>query len=239
MRPMPSFFKLTPSRLVYSLGLVALIYLAFRIFSPSAPSQGFYSRICDHSSEYLTDLHDLVKTTHLTLDKLDLTHILCYGSLVGQVRVKKSLPWEDNAEMCIFNEELIKQDEGYIGNVFRQNGLDVLYDSAEGRYLVTRKLPKPGQEMQVVKLIVFADDKKLQEISEPTYHRVGWKRRLLPAHCEFSPSLDCFPKRLVGKPIPTRLFGNAGLVPVPREHFELLKYHFPQNWWKEEKPINC
>jgi len=111
MRPMPSFFKLTPSRLVYSLGLVALIYLAFRIFSPSAPSQGFYSRICDHSSEYLTDLHDLVKTTHLTLDKLDLTHILCYGSLVGQVRVKKSLPWEDNAEMCIFNEELIKQDE--------------------------------------------------------------------------------------------------------------------------------
>ena len=59
----------------------------------------------------------------------------------------------------------------YIGNVFRQDGLRILYDSAEGRYLVSRENPPLGEEAQVVKLVVFADDKELQEVNDPTYHR--------------------------------------------------------------------
>lgn len=69
-------------------------------------------------------------------------------------------------------------------------------------------------------------------------HRVGWKRRLLPPDCDYSPTLDCFPARLALAPLPLKLFGTRA-VPVPREEFEILKYHFPDNWWKEVKPLNC
>jgi len=230
--------KFSPSKFVYLIGCSTLVYLLYKIFATS-PRLGLYSRTCDHSLEYLISLHNLVANTHSILEKLGLTHILCYGSLAGQIRIGRSLPWEDGAEMCVFNEDIVKYDEVYIGNVFRQDGLRILYDSAEGRYLVSRENPPLGEEAQVVKLVVFADDKELQEVNEPTYHRIGWKRRLLPPNCEYSSSLDCFPKRLVTKPLPTREFGSSGPMPVPREQFELLKYHFPDSWWKEEKPLNC
>ncbi len=38
--------------------------------------------------------------------------------------------------------------------------------------------------------------------------------------------------------VETRLFGGRA-IPVPREDFELLKHHFPTNWWREEKPADC
>ena len=89
-----------------------------------------------------------------------------------------------------------------------------------------------------VQLVVFAGDKGIVVDGEDMLHRVGWKRRLLPADCEYSSRLDCFPARLARPPLPLKLFGRAA-VPVPREDFELLKHHFPNNWWREERPPNC
>ena len=130
------------------------------------------------------------------------------------------------------NEEFVKYDENYIGNTFHRAGLNIAYDSAEGRYLVTRA-------GGIVKLIVFSKEKKLQEVIEDTYYRVGWKRRILPLNCDYSPSLECFPSRLMEKPLGKAKFGTAGMVPVPNEQFEILKYHFPDTWWKDTKPKNC
>lgn len=91
-----------------------------------------------------------------------------------------------------------------------------------------------------VRLVVFADDKEIEETFEPMHHRIGWKRRLLPPDCRLSPSLDCFPSRLAEPPLPLRLFGDVQL-PAPREDIEILKYHFPNDWWKEDRkpPLNC
>ena len=46
-----------------------------------------------------------------------------------------------------------------------------------------------------VNLVVYSSSRELQEVTEPTLHRVGWRRSPLPAHCEFSPSLACIPAR--------------------------------------------
>ncbi len=89
-----------------------------------------------------------------------------------------------------------------------------------------------------VRLVVFARDKGIVVGGQEMLHRVGWKRRLLPADCEYSSRLDCFPARLAHAPLPLKLFGRKA-VPVPREDFEILKHHFPNNWWREEKPSNC
>ena len=156
--------------------------------------------------------------------------------IVGQVRLGRNLPWEDTGFFCVFNEEIVKYDENFIGNTFHRAGLGISYDSAEGRYLVSRV---DTNVTGLIKLIVFSQEKKLQEVMERTYHRIGWKRRILPPNCDYSPSLDCFPARLMDKPLTSAKFGSAGLVPVPREQFEILKYHFPDTWWKENKPKNC
>lgn len=193
-------------------------------------------------------MHRLVYEVHGVLDTLDLTHFLCYGSLFGQVRRAATLPWEKDAEFCVLNEEFEKHDELFIKRAFKKVGLDVVYDSAEGLYVVkVAKEPEIVAKLSekispqfsgYVQLIVFAVDKDIQVDGEVMRHRVGWKRRLLPPDCDYSSTLDCYPKRLSEVPLPLKLFGTQA-VPVPREEFEILKFHFPKNWWREEKPLNC
>ena len=62
----------------------------------------------------------------------------------------------------------MKYDESHIGRVFEEAGLHIRYDSAEGRYLVTR----PDRRVAgAVKLVVFSKEGQLQEVIEPTYYR--------------------------------------------------------------------
>lgn len=145
-------------------------------------------------------------------------------------------------ELCTLNEEVSKHDELFLKRAFDKKGLDLSYDSSEGQYLI--RSDNPGKShlepdfRGLVRLVVFAKDKEIANMGEPMYHRVGWLRRILPPDCQYSVSLECFPERLVREPLPLKLFGEHS-VPVPREEFELLKYHFPDNWWKEVKPLNC
>jgi phosphorylcholine metabolism protein LicD len=60
-------------------------------------------------------------------------HFLCYGSLFGQIRQSASLPWEKDAELCVLNEEISQYDEVFMKRLFWKQGLDIFYDSAEGR----------------------------------------------------------------------------------------------------------
>ena len=89
---------------------------------------------------------------------------------VGQIRLGRNLPWEDSGYFCVFNEDLVKYDESYIGRTFQEAGMGIAYDSAEGRYLVSRQ-EKDKQGAGVVKLIVFSKEKEMQEMIEPTYYR--------------------------------------------------------------------
>ena len=89
-------------------------------------------------------------------------------SLVGQIRLGRNLPWEDSGYFCVFNEDLVKYDESYIARTFQQSELGIAYDSAEGRYLVSR-LDRQGAGL--VKLVVFSKEKEMQEVIEPTYYR--------------------------------------------------------------------
>ena len=147
--------------------------------------------------------------------------------------------------MLIF---FLRHSEQDLAAAFSGAALSVAWDSGEGRYLVEAE----GQAK--VNLVVYSGRRDLQEVSEPTLHRVGWRRAPLPAHCEFSVSLACIPARLLQQPLPLKRFGSAGDVPVPRwklrhytckntlftrEGAEMLKYQFPDNWWKDSRPGHC
>ena len=263
---------------------VIIFVLLWTVFvQQSPPDAKTFDSTCNVPERHTRNLHAMVHAAHDVLDGLDLVHFLCYGSLFGQIRHSASLPWERDAEMCLLNEEVAKFDEVFVKRAFWKRGLDVVYDSAEGRYIVSvdrrnerrsgeaggdddeeseaaKILGAPksrenvaGGDLEepddttievdrdfkgVLQLIVFAVDKSIEKNGEAMYHRVGWKRRLLPPDCDYSKTLECFPARLAHAPLPLKLFGPR-TIPVPREEFEILKAHFPDNWWKEVKPLNC
>jgi len=260
--------RVTPTKVLNTLTAAVLLILLYTVFNQSKSDHRNYDSTCAMPRDYQIKLHQLTYRVHEVLDGLNLAHFLCYGSLFGQIRQSSTLPWEKDAEYCVLNEEFSAYDELFLKRAFWKRDLDLLYDSAEGRYVISAKdhtslkdedaeenesdsahrdeLNKALEELPghldglVVQLIVFADDKDIKQNGgeESMYHRIGWKRRLLPPDCDYSPTLECFPARLALTPLPLKLFGTKA-VPVPREEFEILKYHFPDNWWKEVKPLNC
>ncbi|KAJ7354837.1 hypothetical protein OS493_029843 [Desmophyllum pertusum] len=47
-----------------------------------------------------------------------------------------------------------------------------------------------------------------------------------------------FPARFVEQPLPQTRFGSFKM-PVPREGIEIQRYLYPDDWWKEVKPVTC
>lgn len=214
-------------RAVYIIALSSTIIVIWILLHRSNPE---YTKTCELPASYQTNLLNVSYRVHDVLDILRLTHCLCYGALWGQIRQSTTLPWESDVEFCVINKELAAFDENFIIQVFKKHKMTFVYDSAEGMYLITDEDSQKGAK---IKLVVFEEDPKLDVM-----RRVGWKRRVLPPNCEDSKSLDCFPVHLLRKPLPMKSFGWKKL-PVPWEGLEILKYHYPDTWWKEVIPFNC
>ncbi|GAB6031450.1 Laminin B (Domain IV) [Chamberlinius hualienensis] len=176
------------------------------------------------------NLLSLMRVTTEVLTKLKLNHFLCYETLWGALKVDDLLPWEDKVEFCALNEELVMYEEAFLIKFFLKRNLALSYDSKDGVYEIyfTGK-----RDSGTLKLIVFETDKRLEMCK-----RVGWSRRLLPPDCQLSPSLQCFPTRLIEQPLPTFTVGNVRYK-VPREEIEIQKYLYPDTWWKDSKPKDC
>lgn len=91
---------------------------------------------------------------HHVLTTLGLSHFLCYGSLWGQIRISRSLPWEADVEFCLLNEELAKNDEVFLVRTFKKHNLLLIYNSGEGLYFVK----DPAVTGSSIQLIVFEED---------------------------------------------------------------------------------
>ncbi|KAJ1528834.1 hypothetical protein ONE63_007208 [Megalurothrips usitatus] len=219
--------RLKLSRAVYATVFFSTCIVFWYLFHQKPTN---FTKTCELPTAFQNNLLNIFYRVHKVLDVMSLTHFLCYGSLWGQIRRSSTLPWEADAEFCVNNQEISKFDENFIDRIFRKHNLTLVYDSAEGLYSVTDEIYQPGAQ---VKLIVFEEDPKLDVM-----RRVGWKRRMLPPNCEDSQSLDCFPVRLIRKPLPLKLFGWKQL-PAPQEGLEILKYHYPESWWLEVSPLNC
>lgn len=125
--------RITPTKVVNVITGLVLLILIYSVFQHSSADHRNYDSTCDVSKEYQTKLHRMVYKTHDILDGLNLVHFLCYGSLFGQIRQSASLPWERDAELCVLNEEISQYDEVFMKRLFWKQGLDIFYDSAEGR----------------------------------------------------------------------------------------------------------
>lgn len=189
-------------------------------------------------------------------------NFLCYGSLWGEIRMSRLFPWSETAEICVLNEQLehIKSED--FQRSFKEDHLNIKHISREGYYIV-----ESDNEMATIRpfveIYVFAKDELVRlhifrEIiaqcfvphsflllilrvlfQQNVYKRIGWRRGIMPPHCDWTPSLHCFPAHLVDDlPLPQRRLGKYKYS-VPKGGADLQKYHYAENWWLEIKIYNC
>ena len=84
---------------------------------------------------------------------MGLVHFLCFGSLWGQVRIGRALPWARKVELCLVDS---LRDDGLITKAFREASLSATYMHAAGIYLVQEQ--DIGKDAPKVEIIVFEED---------------------------------------------------------------------------------
>ncbi|RWS11576.1 uncharacterized protein B4U79_12499 [Dinothrombium tinctorium] len=216
------------SRLLLALITFAVFVLIFRLTLNSRDESGHKKEIvCHHSPDSRSKLFELLYRTKKALDSLRVSYFLCYNSLWGALKKKEAFPWLPYVELCLLNEEISNFDETFVFRTFKREGLLIEYSSSDGVYTVTTF---NGSD-PFAKLIIFEENQVINQ-----YRRVGWKNRLIPPDsCSL---IHCFPPRLIEKPLETVTFMGVEL-PVPREEIEILKYLFPNDWWKDLEPEEC
>ncbi|EDS31425.1 conserved hypothetical protein [Culex quinquefasciatus] len=227
-----SLFKLM-ALIFLCLGFYYIARWQIILYNNGTGSTGVQQRFlhtCNLSEAYRNELEQLFDRVHKILDRQSITHILCYGTLWGQIRMAKMLPWRRKAEFCVFNEELMAREEARFLRLFYSHNLKIYYIHSEGLYRIFSDNPDVSP---YVELVVFQRDD-----AQSMYKRVGWRRRLMPPHCDWTPSLDCFPSHLLEKVLPRRKLGHF-FYHVPMGGIELQKYHYAQNWWKDVRVFNC
>ena len=176
-------------------------------------------------------LYPLLSTVSSLLSQLSVTHFLCFDSLWGVIQESGPLPWDAHAHLCALNEKVALHDEAELLRAFRRQGLALEYSSAEGQYIIRNSTVVMDElETPTVRIVLFEEDDRVHML-----RRVGWRRRILPPDCDAHPSLQCFPPNLAAVPLPLKPFGPLTL-PVPREDLDLLKFHYPETWWRPLQP---
>ena len=150
-----------------------------------------------------------------------------YGSVFGAIRAKGPLAWDNDVDIG-FNgsgtftsmtlEEFIKP--------FKAKGLKVYHK----RWITSNVMKVYRDGLPHIKVDLFA-----------LYNYRGWMKRAGLETWIFALNYilhDTFPARLVEKPLPQVPFGNY-TMPVPREGIEIQQYLYPDDWWKEVKPVTC
>ncbi|XP_042910176.1 uncharacterized protein [Parasteatoda tepidariorum] len=208
--------------------LVVVIFIIIVLFAlHSVWNNEKISFDCVMSTDTEKKLDNLLDEIQKALVDLKLTYFLCYNSLWGALKFKKSLPWHTELELCVLNKELTAVDEGILNRIFKSHSLVIIYNSAGGFY----KVNKFEENVPTATLTVFEEDQLTHQM-----RRVGWIHRVLPPNsCE---ELNCFPPELISEPMPTIMFGT-NKVPVPRDSIEILKYLFPNSWWEDITPFHC
>lgn len=173
---------------------------------------------------------DLLQTGHKILTGFNVTHFLCYSTLWAALRRTRLFPWRYTVEMCMISDNFHQIDELYFQRAFTKLDLAIDYYGAEGVYKIwpLRHNAMTSRVQLHLFLFMTAPEHKI-------VRRVGIKYRLLPALME---NIDNFPLRLIAKPLNEAQL-NQAKFPVPREGFEIQKYHYKDNWWKEVVPAQC
>ncbi|KAL9957784.1 hypothetical protein ACROYT_G034728 [Oculina patagonica] len=188
----------------------------------------FAAQPCEYlDSKQKDQLLNMTETVHKILDDFGIEHWLMYGSVFGAVRAKGPLAWDNDVDIG-FNGSgtFATMDFKEFLSAFEAKGLKVYYK----RWFTSNVMKVYSNDLPHIKVDLFA-----------LYRYGEWMKRAGLETWIFALNYnlhDTFPARLVEKPCPAVPFGNFKM-PVPREGIEIQKYLYPDDWFKEVKPVTC
>eukprot|EP00794_Sanderia_malayensis_P017351 gene17351-19084_t len=205
--------------------LVVISFCCFLYYTLNNRSWAWYvgskKRSCALPKDEADDLISLIKDTHVVLNMFGITHVLGYGSLFGAIRYKKPLPWDNDFDLLLRDEELDTIDIKDLENNFKMKDIKMEYKNWMGGYRLTRGRSRGD-------LMIFKD-------YDGTMKRVGLESYAFFVNYQHYHN---FPTRLLKIPLPTLEFCGMNFS-VPRNGLEIQKYHYPDDWWQEKKPKGC
>lgn len=184
---------------------------------------------CLTPKEELDDLKYMAIQTRAVLEKHNITYSLGYGSIWGAMRVNDILPWDDDIDLWGVldrNADKMSIVNSILADM-KAAGMDVHFRKWQG-IIQTYSHYWPHNKVD----IMFWCD----------YYGTGTMHRC--------PSIESwfffvhhrltfiFPASFLKAPLPTLQFMNESW-PVPREGIEIMKIHYPHDWWKVAKPPGC
>ena len=188
----------------------------------------FPAQPCQYlTSKQKDQLLNMAHTVHKILDDFDIEHWLMYGSVFGAVRAHGPLPWDNDVDIG-FNGSgrFASMNFKKFLSAFESKGLKVYHK----RWVTSNVMKVYSDDLPHIKVDLFA-----------LYDYNGWMKRAGLETWIFALNYnlhDTFPARLVKKPLPRVPFGSFNMT-VPREGIEIQRYLYPDDWWKEVKPVTC
>ena len=216
--------------LLYSMIVLVILYvtLSFRSYGSYTGRNPVQPAKCKYFNS--TEKEKFLKLTyrvHRVLEELDIDHWLMYGSVFGALRVNGPLPWDYDVDIGFNGSgKFTSMNLNEFSSAFESTGLKVNQES----WISNKLLKITSDDLPYYKIDLFA---------LYNYHgwikRGGWESWLFVVHYKF---YHTFPERLIEKPLPRVQFGFFKM-PVPRGGIEIQRYLYPDNWWKEVKPVTC
>lgn len=178
--------RISLPRLISIILLLTFAFIFWKIFRNGSIARFQYT--CNMTDEYQRNLEELFHRlvfwfTHLIcfkftilvrfsvasqLERHNFVVFLCYGTLWGEIRQSRLLPWSHKAELCILEEQLIEYGPKDFVKDFERNHLNVRYIATDGYYNIesdsigwsTQTMSKP-----FVEIFIFAKDRQVKSSS--------------------------------------------------------------------------
>lgn len=184
-----------------------------------------------------TGLHDrlylLTEKVTRALDRLGVVHWLQYGSLLGALRYRAILPWDDDVDLAILGSSMGSLTLDDLQRELLSEQVSVTYSLWGGFFVFQLEDGTDGDEQRPSARL----DAMIYE-KEGSYwmNRVGIERFVFWLNYRH---WHRFPQHLVFPlPLEHKKFGPIS-VPVPHHGNKMLPYLFAQNWWTEKRPQAC
>ncbi|XP_078363447.1 uncharacterized protein LOC144647523 [Oculina patagonica] len=178
------------------------------------------------TQQQMGQLLNISYKVHRILDELELDHWLMYGSLLGAHRGHAPLAWDDDVDIGLDGDGRLKTlSKTKFFEKLKSVGAKEIIDKWSQDGLI--KIQDANSEFSVDMMIFNRYGKWMK--------RPGWASWLLYFHYN---TFHTFPARLVEQPLPKTQFGFFN-ISVPRNGNEMLKYLYPNDWWKVVKPSKC
>lgn len=144
-------------------------------------------QVCSPSPEVWRKLYNLMGIIHMACEKAGLTYWVDSGTLLGAVRHKGLIPWDDDLDICIMEEDLPLLDSPVFQKALDEAGC-VLHkgDGMSKVFFKNDMSSVSGISCDIIHC-ALGKDGTVRYAYNKTFHRIGWLKRYVHQKADLFP----------------------------------------------------